>query len=223
MAKFIGFIPARMGSKRVPNKNLRLYKKKPLIFYSIKASKNSKYIGETVVFSDSKKINIEAKKFGATTSYKRPIKVSKNITSMFDTIDYFVKKNNIKNNFDYLVLLQPTSPLRKTKDINKACEMLIKNKKADGLLSTFFVKKVKKNHPNKFMIEKNNFLKEIDEKKASLRKEKLFLRNGPSIFIIKINRIKKNLYKNKLLNFIMPESRSIDINTLNDLNKLRKI
>ncbi len=221
MAKFIGFIPARMGSKRVPNKNLRLYKKKPLIFYSIKASKNSKYIGETVVFSDSKKINIEAKKFGATTSYKRPIKVSKNITSMFDTIDYFVKKNNIKNNFDYLVLLQPTSPLRNTKDINKACEMLIKNKKADGLLSTFCVKKIKKSYPNKFMIIKNKFLKKINIKKVSLKKQKLFLRNGPSIFIIKINCIKKDLYKNNLLNFIMPENRSIDINTFEDLKNLK--
>ena len=223
MEKFIGFIPARMGSKRIPNKNLKLFRKKPLIFYSIDASKKSKYISETVVFSNSKKINIEAKKYDAITSYKRPNKVSKNSTTMFGTLDYFIKKNNIQDNFDYLVLLQPTSPLRNTRDINKACKMVLQNKKADGLISTFFVKKVKKNHPNKFMIEKNNFLKEIDKKKASLRKEKLFLRNGPSIFIIKINRIKKNLYKNKLLNFIMPESRSIDINTLNDLNKLRKI
>ena len=44
MVKFIGFIPARMGSKRIPNKNLKLFRKKPLIFYSIDASKKSKYI-----------------------------------------------------------------------------------------------------------------------------------------------------------------------------------
>ena len=120
------------------------------------------------------------------------------------------------------MLLQPTSPLRNTEDINKACEMLIKNKKADGLLSTFFVKKIKKNYPNKFMIIKNKFLKKIDTKKVSLKKQKLYLRNGPSIFIIKINCIKKDLYKNKLLNFIMPEKRSIDIDTFDDLNKLRR-
>ena len=149
MVKFIGFIPARMGSKRIPNKNLKLFRKKPLIFYSINASKKSKYISETVVFSNSKKINIEAKKYDAVTSYKRPNKVSKNTTTMFGTIDYFVKKNNIQDNFDYLVLLQPTSPLRNTRDINKACKMVLQNKKADGLISTFFVKKVKKNHPNK--------------------------------------------------------------------------
>ncbi|MDB2486439.1 hypothetical protein N9W91_06140, partial [Candidatus Pelagibacter bacterium] len=120
MVKFIGFIPARMGSKRIPNKNLKLFRKKPLIFYSIEASKKSKYISETVVFSNSKKINIEAKKYDAITSYKRPNKVSKNSTTMFGTLDYFIKKNNIQDNFDYLVLLQPTSPLRNTRDINKA-------------------------------------------------------------------------------------------------------
>ena len=64
MINFIGFIPAREGSVRIPDKNLKLIKKKPLIFYSINASENSKYIGETVVFSDSKKINNYAKKLG---------------------------------------------------------------------------------------------------------------------------------------------------------------
>lgn len=222
MAKFIGFIPARKGSKRVPNKNLRLIKNKPLIYYSIDASKKSKFILETVVYSDSKKINQLAKKFGAVSNYKRPKKISENSTSMYETLNYFIKKYNINKKFDYLVLLQPTSPLRNTFDINRACKMMIKNKKADGLLSTFFVKKLKDEYPDKFMILKNNFLKNIDKSNIKYN-SKVFLRNGPSIFIIKIKSVKKKLYNNNLLNFIMPERRSLDLNTLNDFKKLKSL
>jgi CMP-N-acetylneuraminic acid synthetase len=71
------------------------------------------------------------------------------------------------------------------------------------------------------MIEKNNFLKKIDASKIQ-SDSKLFLRNGPAIFIIKSSSIKKNLYNCNLLNFRMTEKKSIDINTENDLKKLRK-
>jgi CMP-N,N'-diacetyllegionaminic acid synthase len=219
---FIGFIPAREGSVRIPNKNLKLLKKKPLVFYSIKASKNSKYIKETVVFSDSKKINIEAKRFGIKSFYKRPKYLSKKNTPMYETINYFIKKNNIIKKFDYLVLLQPTSPQRSTKDIDNACRMILKDKKADGLVSTFEIKKIRKEYPDKFMIKKGQYLKKINIKKSSKSKKKIYLRNGPAILILKIKAIKKNLYNNKLLNFVMPEKRSIDINTIDDLKKIKK-
>ncbi len=220
---FIGFIPAREGSIRLPNKNLKLIKSRPLIYYSIFASQNSKYINETVVFSDSDKINSVAKKFGANSSYKRPKNISKKNTSMYETINYFVKKNNIQKKFKYLVLLQPTSPLRNTKDINKACKILLQNKNADGLISTFVVKNLKKEYPNKFMVLNGNYLVSIDKEEIFKKKKKFFLRNGPAILILKIKAIKKNLYENRLLNFIMPEKRSVDINFQQDLDVIKKI
>ena len=64
--------------------------------------------------------SISKKKFGAVSNYKRPKKISENSTSMYETINYFIKKYNINKKFDYLVLLQPTSPLRNTFDINRA-------------------------------------------------------------------------------------------------------
>ena len=222
MISFIGFIPAREGSIRIPNKNLKLIKKKPLIFYSIKESKNSKYIKETIVFSDSKKINFYAKKFGIKFFYKRPKYLSKKNTSMYETINYFIKKNDIINKFDYIVLLQPTSPQRNTKDIDNACRMILRDKKADGLVSTFEIKKIRKEYPDKFMIKKGQYLKKINIKKINNGKKKIYLRNGPAILILKINAIKKNLYNNKLLNFVMSEKRSIDINTIEDLKKIKK-
>ncbi len=221
MPKFLGFIPARQGSKRIKNKNLRLYKRKPLIYYSINASIKSRYISNTIVFSNSVKINLLAESLGAITSCKRPESISGDKISMFSTISYFIRHYSKKFHFDYLVLLQPCSPLRNYKDVNKACRIILKNKNADGLLSTFFIRKIKKNYPNKFMIEKNNFLKKIDASKIQ-SDSKLFLRNGPAIFIIKSSSIKKNLYNCNLLNFRMTEKKSIDINTENDLKKLRK-
>tara|TARA_A100001011_G_scaffold399213_2_gene506806 strand:- start:1701 stop:2372 length:672 start_codon:yes stop_codon:yes gene_type:complete len=221
MKKFIGFIPARGGSIRIPNKNLKLYKNKPLIFYSINASKKSKHISETVVFSNSKKINLKAKKYGAIINYKRPNNKSKSNTSMFETLDYFINKNNLKKKYDYVVLLQPTSPLRNFKDIDNACKLILSKKKADGLVSTFLINNIKKNYPDKFMVEKKGYLKKISRINIKYFK-KLYLRNGPAIFIIKIGSIKKNLYNIKLINYVMPEKKSIDINTYDDLKALKK-
>ena len=72
------------------------------------------------------------------------------------------------------------------------------------------------------MYLKNKLLIQIDKDEIGFKK-KIFLRNGPSIFILKIKSVKKNLYKNKLLNFIMPEKRSLDLNTLSDFKKLKSL
>jgi len=223
MVKFFAFIPARAGSKRIINKNLVKIKNKPLIYYSINASLRSKYISKTILYSDSIKIQKFGKKFGAEINYKRPRNISKDSSSMYQTLSYFFSKNKMFKSFDYLVLLQPTSPQRNTQDINNACKMLLKNKKADGLVSTFLIKKMKKDYPNKFMIKKKNYLKIIDRKKSNDSTKNIYLRNGPAILILKVKAIKKNLYDNKLLNFVMPEKRSIDLNTIKDLKELKKI
>ena len=62
-------------------------------------------------------------------------------------------------------MLQPTSPQRSNKDINNACKILLRDKKADGLVSTFEIKKIRKEYPDKFMIKKGKYLKKIKIKK----------------------------------------------------------
>ena len=103
---------------------------------------------------------------------------------MFETMSYFIKKNKIQKKFDYIVLLQPTSPLRNVNDLNRACKIILNNKKVDGLISTFYVKNKKKEYPNKYMYIKNKLLIQIDKDEIGFKK-KIFLRNGPSIFILK--------------------------------------
>ncbi len=215
--EILGFIPARAGSKRIKNKNIRFFKRKPLIYHTIKSSLKSKYITKTVVFSDSQKFNKISSKIGADINFKRPKFISKDKTTMYETIKYFFKKYKIQKKFQFFVLLQPTSPLRNENDIDKAILQLIKKKNADGIISTFKVNKIKKSYPDKFMNEKKGFLK-IIKKKNITKLDKVYLRNGPAIFIIKTERLQKELYNLNLLNYVMSENRSLDINNEGDLN-----
>jgi len=218
---FIALIPARKGSVRVKNKNFKLLKGKPLIYYSIKAALNCKYISETHIFSDSKKINDYAVKLGAINKIRRPKNISLSSTTMHKTVNYFINKSNLKKTkFKYLILLQPTSPQRTSKDLEKACEKILKNKKADALVSSYELKNIL---PNKIMFSDGKYLS-LNVNKKSKKNISCFYRNGPSILITKIkNILEKNIYENgKIINFTMKQNKSIDINTLDDFKKLIK-
>lgn len=218
---FIALIPARKGSIRLKNKNFKFLKGKPLIYYSIKAAKKCKYISETHIFSDSKKINAYAVKLGAVNRIERPKNISLSTTSMHKTINYFVKKMKLRNSkIKYLILLQPTSPQRTYKDLNKACEKILKNKKADALVSSYELKNI---NPGKLMFFDGKYLL-LNKNKKLKNNLSCFYRNGPSILITKIKNIsEKNIYENgKIINFIMKQNKSIDINTINDFKKLKK-
>jgi CMP-N,N'-diacetyllegionaminic acid synthase len=218
---FIALIPARKGSTRLKNKNFKLVKGRPMIYYSVKASINCKFILETHIFSDSQKINDYAVNLGAINKVKRPKKISLSKTTMHETVNYFVKKLNLKKSkFKYLVLLQPTSPQRTYKDLNKACEKIQKNKKADALVSSYELKNM---YSNKIMFFDGKYLS-LNNSKKWKKNSRCYYRNGPSILITKIKNInKKNIYENgKIINFTMRRNKSIDINTPSDLKELIK-
>jgi len=121
--KIIGEIPARLGSKRVKNKNLRLINGKPLISYAINAAKESKYLSEIYVNSESKQIGNIAKKYGVKF-YKRKLELAKdNIVS--DQFNYDFLKNI---EADILVMINPVSPLITGKDIDRVVNYFNKNK-----------------------------------------------------------------------------------------------
>jgi CMP-N-acetylneuraminic acid synthetase len=130
------------------------------------------------------------------------------------------KLNLKKSKFKYLILLQPTSPQRTAKDLNKACEKILKNKTADALVSTY---ELKNTLPNKIMFSDGKYLS-LNANAKWKKNINCFYRNGPSILITKIKKIsEKNIYENgKIINFIMKQNKSIDINTLNDFKKLVK-
>lgn len=127
---YLAIIPARGGSKRLPRKNLLDLNGKPLVAWSIEAGLNSKYIDKVVVTSDDADILNIAKYYGVL-SINRPIELSSDTATTFDAVEHAIE--NIKY-YDYIVLLQPTSPLRTEWHIDKAIEFLI-NKEADAIVS----------------------------------------------------------------------------------------
>ncbi|MBV6493611.1 MAG: CMP-N,N'-diacetyllegionaminic acid synthase [Turneriella sp.] len=126
---FLAIIPARGGSKGLPSKNIKELCGKPLIAWSIEAALNSKYLDEVMVTTDSKEIAAIAKQYGAKVPFLRPAHLASDSATTFDaikhTLDFY--KQDIDKEFDYVVLLEPTSPLREVNDIDNMIEKIVQN------------------------------------------------------------------------------------------------
>ncbi|HEC1792775.1 MULTISPECIES: cytidylyltransferase domain-containing protein [Campylobacter] len=131
----LAIIPARSGSKRLIHKNIKILKNKPLIAWSIEAALKSKYIKNVMVSTDSQEYARIAMQYGAQVPYLRDRSLSDDTSSSFDVIkniiDFYADKNI---SFKYIVLLQPTSPLRNNKHIDEALDLFFK-KNANSVIS----------------------------------------------------------------------------------------
>ncbi len=131
--KVVAIIPARGGSKRIKNKNIKIFNKKPLVAWTIESALKSKLINEIYLTSDDDKILKIAKKYNIRT-IKRPKKLSNNIINIDQALRHTYLKT--KNKFDYIVTLQPTIPLRTSKDIDGSINKILRDK-SDSLLTVF--------------------------------------------------------------------------------------
>lgn len=133
----LAIIPARGGSKGLPRKNIRVLAGNPLIVWTIEQAKKSKYIDKVIVSTEDKEIAKISKKYGAEVPFLRPKELATDSSPTIDTIihalNWFEEREEY---FDIVVLLEPTSPLRKKDDLDNAIELFIKNiDKADSLVS----------------------------------------------------------------------------------------
>jgi N-acylneuraminate cytidylyltransferase len=135
--KILSIIPARSGSKSIKNKNIILYKGKPLIYHTIKASLNSRYINKVLVSTDSMKYQKIAKNFGAEAPFLRPKNISHNNSHDKDLVMHALKFYLKENYFpDLIIFLRPTTPNRKPRVIDNAIKYFFKNiKKFDSMRS----------------------------------------------------------------------------------------
>ncbi len=221
---FLAIIPARGGSKRLKNKNILPLQGIPLISHTIQSAKDSKYIDEIVVTTDSKEILNISKRENIST-IKRPEKLAKDNSTTFDAVKHTINKyKKINKSFDYIILLQPTSPLRTSKDINKSIKLLFKQN-ADAVVSiaepshsplwSFKAKKNKK---------LDNIFKEKNKFKRSQDLDTYYSLNG-AIYICKTSLLLKNksfLLNNNIYGYEMCQKNSIDIDTIIDF-KLAEI
>ncbi|OGZ22927.1 MAG: hypothetical protein A3A08_02660 [Candidatus Nealsonbacteria bacterium RIFCSPLOWO2_01_FULL_41_9] len=159
--KILAIIPARGGSKGLPKKNIKFLAGKPLIAHTIEKALKSKYLDKVIVSTDDKKIAEISKKYGAQVPFLRPKKYAKDNSPVFETILHAVNWLEKKGEyFDIVVWLEPTSPLRKEGEIDKAIGLFLKNiKRADSLVSLgevhleapHIMKKIKRGYVNPFI------------------------------------------------------------------------
>ncbi|WP_373036576.1 cytidylyltransferase domain-containing protein [Sulfurimonas sp.] len=136
--KVLAIIPARGGSKGLSGKNIKELCSKPLIAWSIESGLKSKYIDEVMVTTDSQEIAAISREYSANVPFLRPHDLASDTATTFDavkhTIDFYKSQNNTE--FDYIVLLEPTSPLRENDDIDNMLEKLIsQSDKYDSIVS----------------------------------------------------------------------------------------
>ena len=206
---FLAIIPARGGSKRLPRKNVLDLCGKPLIAWSIEAALKSKYISKIIVSSDDEEILNIAKEYKADF-IKRPDELASGTATTFDALKHTLE--NVEK-YDYVVLLQPTSPLRTEKHINEAIELL-EEKNADAIIS---VCEMEHSPLWSNILDKNldmsNFLSDEVLNKRSQDLPKYYRLNG-AIYICKIDKFLQNrgfFLKDKVFAYIMDKKDSVDI------------
>ena len=206
---FLAIIPARGGSKRLPRKNVLELCGKPLIAWSIEAGLKSKYIDKLIVTSDDEDILSISEKYGSDI-IKRPEELSNDTATTFDALKHTI--DNLEK-YDYIVLLQPTSPLRNEKHLDEAIELL-EEKNADAIVSVcemdhspLWSNTLPKDGSMK------SFLKEEVLNKRSQDLDKYFRLNG-AIYVCKIDKFLENkgfFLKENIYAYKMDKKNSIDI------------
>ena len=216
MKKHICLINARGGSKRIKNKNIINFNSKPLIYWTIKAARESKIYDKIFVNTDSKDIANISINYGAKVPFLRPKKLSEDITSSVDSTEYFL--NKIDESIDSFDLLQPTSPLRTYLDIIKFHKFIDIN----GIVSAVSISKLYNESSKAYILLKDYSLKKLN-KNDKYKKNNIFFLNGSMYYNeIKIFNKNKKFIQNFTKGFKMSKKNSIDIDTIDDLKKALK-
>ena len=193
--------------------------------WTIDTARRSKYIDKIVVSSEDNEILEVAGKYGAIP-IRRPAKLATDTASpeplIFHTMDYL--KDTEKYSPDILVYLQPTSPLRDEKDLDKALDIFLKSK-ATALNSVY---EIEKKYLKTFMADEKGYLAgSVNDRYPFMNRQSLppvYMPNG-AIYIIHANSFKKTgmLFTNKTIPFIMDGEKNFDLDTLDDLKRLRNL
>ena len=212
----IAIIPARCGSKGLPGKNIKDLLGMPMIAYTIEEALKSKYISDVIISTDCKEIEKVAVKYGAKSLFLRPKFLASDNAKAIDNYIYTIDRLN--REYDYkieeFIVLQPTSPLRITDDIDNAIK-LFKDKQADSVVSY-----TEEHHPiewHKYITDDGKFENIFEEKllnRQDIRPS--YFPNG-AIFVFNYDLIKKHqYYSDNSFAYIMQRFRSIDVDTIED-------
>ena len=216
----MGLITARGGSKGIPRKNLVPIAGKPLIAHTIKAASESGVANRIIISTDDEEIAEVSRNWGGEVPFMRPSELSGDLDTSFPVVVHAIQWLDIHEGYkpDYVLLLQPTSPLRNASDIRKAVTIAFE-KDADSVISVYEPKQ----HPSWMfeLTDEDRFVDFDPEERELTRRQSLrpsYMLNG-AIYLVKRNVIleQTHFYTDRTFALIMPAERSMDIDRIIDV------
>lgn len=216
--RILGIIPARGGSKGVPRKNIKLIGDKPLIAYTIGAAANSK-LTRTVVTTDDEEIANVAMRWGGDVPFFRPAELATDLANAVAVMQHALQitEEQEGKQYDAIMMLQPTTPFRRTEDIDKAIDIL----ESTGADSVISVVDVDGHHPARMKyVEEGKIIDppfcEAYENQPRQELKKIYIKNG-AIYLTRRRTLLKNSFKgDDCRALIMPVQISANIDNVHD-------
>ena len=216
----LAVIPARGGSKSIPSKNLVPLAGRPMIEYTFEAAIASQYISRTILSTDDPDIVALGREYGISAPFLRPAELARDDSPTLPVIQHAVRFIETEENYrpEYVVLLQPTSPLRTADHIDCALQILISTG-ADTVVSV--VEIPHRFAPNSLMRLEGSVLVPFTEGPVILRRQDkptLYARNGPTVLCMRRESVDNAiLYSDNCVPYVMDAESSLDIDARSDL------
>jgi CMP-N,N'-diacetyllegionaminic acid synthase len=212
----LGIIPARGSSKGLLRKNITDLAGKPLIAYTINEAKKSRFLDRLILSSDDTEIISIAATYGCETPFIRPAELASDTACNVDVMLHAISLLPIA--YDYIVMLQPTSPLRTGEDIDACIEISVNS----GSCCVSVAESNKSPHWMYKINEKGNMEPFIKDPKLNIQRQylpKSFTLNG-AVYVSETEQLKDNLsfVSDNTIPYVMPQERSVDIDTWIDLS-----
>jgi CMP-N,N'-diacetyllegionaminic acid synthase len=213
-SKVLALIPARGGSKGLPGKNILPVNGRPMLAFSIDAARGSQFVDRVVVSSDDDAIIAAALACGSEAPFRRPAELA---TDSAASIDVALHALDQLPGYDVLILLQPTSPARTAADIDAACERFA----ASGAPACVSVSPVEQSPYWMYRLDPKGALQPVVESGACTRRQDTL--NG-AIYVADAAWLRRTrtFVTPETVAYVMPASRSIDIDTADDFEAFRK-
>ena len=208
MTEVVALVPARGGSKGIPRKNLAPLLSRPLLAWTLDAAREAETVTRIVVSTDDEEIAAAA---DGAEILRRPKELATDETPMVDVIRHALDELTW---LDVLVLLQPTSPLRRAEHVDGAVRLLLETG-ADSVVSV--VEVPHRYGPDSLMELEGERLTARQQPSTRQQQPRLYARNGPAVLALRPERLGEVLYGCDVRPYVMDERDSLDVDTPEDL------
>ncbi len=217
----LGIIPARGGSKRIPDKNIVKLNGKPLISYTVEAAKGSLELDDVIVSTDSAVITEVAESLGINVPFRRPDEFSTDNAQTVDVLTHVVKEYEAayKKTVEIIVTLQPTQPLRSASDIDSTIALLDKDTRSESVITCYEANNIQPDYLYKPVDGRvEPFMQKSAGAEAEQKRKTVYLRNG-AVYVTKRRLLmeERKIMEDLPLYYVMPRERSFNIDEPFDL------